>query len=294
MLAGGGAAAAEYLPLRDWYDRLTGTHGPAGRTLSPWTTVYRSGMFASATVAGAVDYMLAFPPGTTPVTPAPLCVCLPGRGMPARAVFTELHLGDYAAEAIAAGAFATVRAGGRRRRQSATGTSAPRVRTGWRCCSTSSCRCCASSYGLGRAARAVRDHWLVHGWVRSFCWRPSVGRSLFCAVAVACPALWRSPGETVAGAFDGPGDWRANDVYAGTDRLANVLVRVDCGKADPFFGAAKAFAAALPNAPAGEFGTGGHNYDYWRRIAPAQVEFLSGALARGRMRMWPRLAVRRQ
>jgi hypothetical protein len=53
---------------------------------------------------------------------------------------------------------------------------------------------------------------------------------------------------------------------------------VDCGTVDPFYPAAKAFVAALPAKPAGAFTRGGHEGDYWRRVAPDEVDFMGHAL----------------
>jgi hypothetical protein len=100
-------------------------------------------------------------------------------------------------------------------------------------------------------------------------------------VAAASPALWTSYAAmagSAGDAFDSVADYAANDVFAAVDRLATVKVRIDCGTADPFCAADRAFVAALPNPPAGGFTAGGHNTDFWRRVAPDQVDFLGRAL----------------
>ena len=79
-------------------------------------------------------------------------------------------------------------------------------------------------------------------------------------------------------AFDSAADWAANDVFAAAARLATVQVRIDCGTADPFCAADRAFVAALAKPPAGGFSAGGHNADYWRRVAPDEVDFIGRAL----------------
>jgi pimeloyl-ACP methyl ester carboxylesterase len=93
----------------------------------------------------------------------------------------------------------------------------------------------------------------------------------FRAVAVASPALWTSAGRTAPGAFDGPDDYHRHDVFAGVDRLASLVVRVDCGTSDPFIAADRQFVTHLPPGHQGAFGPGSHNNTYWRQVAPAQI-----------------------
>ena len=92
------------------------------------------------------------------------------------------------------------------------------------------------------------------------------------------PALWRSPGETAPGAFDNAEDYRRNDVFSHVDALASMTVRIDCGTSDPFIGAARAFAAKLPEPNPGGFSAGFHDAPYWRSVAPAQIATIGSAL----------------
>ncbi len=99
----------------------------------------------------------------------------------------------------------------------------------------------------------------------------------FRAVAAASPALATSFGAAPAGAFDGPGDYRAHDVFARTAALAPVTVRIDCGTGDPFHEAARRFASLLPHPPTGTFGTGFHDAAYCS-VAPGQIATVRRAL----------------
>lgn len=102
----------------------------------------------------------------------------------------------------------------------------------------------------------------------------------FAAVAAASPALFTTAGATVEGAFDDAGDYHRNDVFADVDRLAApMVVRIDCGSADSFYGAARTFASDLPNPPQGTFGAGFHDNPYWRSVAPAQLRTINAAFA---------------
>jgi S-formylglutathione hydrolase FrmB len=100
----------------------------------------------------------------------------------------------------------------------------------------------------------------------------------FAAVVATSPALWTAPGDTPAIAFDGASDYHRNDVFAGIDRLAPLVARVDCGTDDPFYDAARTFASRLPHPNPGSFGEGFHDAAYWRSIAPAQIATIGSAL----------------
>ena len=102
----------------------------------------------------------------------------------------------------------------------------------------------------------------------------------FAAVSAVSAALWRSFEDGVGDAFDGAGDYARNDVYGGVRRLSGLPVRVDCGRQDPFYKANVAFAAALPEPPAGGFTPGGHDDAYWTRVAPAEIDWIGAQLAR--------------
>ena len=58
-----------------------------------------------------------------------------------------------------------------------------------------------------------------------------------------------------------------------------MVVRIDCGTGDPFYEATKNFVGRVHPAPQGTFGSGFHDYAYWRSVAPAQIETIKRALA---------------
>ena len=97
--------------------------------------------------------------------------------------------------------------------------------------------------------------------------------SLFVGVASASPALWLSPADTAPGAFDGPADFYANDVFRGINALSAMTVAVACGIGDPFYGHPRP-AAAMPFPHQVFFGPGYHDVAYWRSVAPAQLQAL--------------------
>jgi S-formylglutathione hydrolase FrmB len=111
----------------------------------------------------------------------------------------------------------------------------------------------------------------------------------FCAVGAHSPAIWRSGGETAAGAFDDAQDFAANDLVADArahpgDFAARPL-RIDAGDADPFLPGDRALVAALRagGVPA-ELHTapGGHTHAYWTSHWKDYLPFYAAALRRCR------------
>ncbi len=97
------------------------------------------------------------------------------------------------------------------------------------------------------------------------------------AVGALSPALWRHFGDAAPGAFDGAGDFGDNQVLGRRDDFKDVAVRIDCGRDDPFAGAAKDLRMEL-HAAGGEQ-AGAHTAGYWRRMLPDQLRFLGEKLA---------------
>jgi S-formylglutathione hydrolase FrmB len=96
----------------------------------------------------------------------------------------------------------------------------------------------------------------------------------FVAVAATSPALFVEEDDAAPGAFDGPIDFRAHDVFTATDRLDGVTVRIDIGADDPFLGAVRRFGAGELHVQPGF-----HDAKFWRKVAPAQASFLKTHLA---------------
>lgn len=106
------------------------------------------------------------------------------------------------------------------------------------------------------------------------------------AVMVAeSPAIWHEAGQTVAGAFDDPADFAAHTVF-GARHLAGlrgIALRIDCGASDGFAPITRDLRALLNPRPAGGIEPGGHDDDFWRSQAPAQLRFVArhlGAVGR--------------
>jgi S-formylglutathione hydrolase FrmB len=223
-----------------------------------------SGHMTSSHMNSPVGWTVAWPPG--PATG--VVYCLHGKGDDHRFAFDEIHLPDVAAAAASPLIIAAVDGG----KDSywhprADGTDAmamlvdefipmvddqlpapvPRAVLGW------------SMGGYGALLIAERH--------------PAMFRS----VTAVSPALWTSPGATAPGAFDSPADYRRYDVFAGTERLDSLAVRVDCGTGDPFFQSTRQFVTRLPAGHRGGFEPGSHTPTYWRSVAPAEIVTIADA-----------------
>jgi pimeloyl-ACP methyl ester carboxylesterase len=101
-----------------------------------------------------------------------------------------------------------------------------------------------------------------------------LGPGQVAGVVATSAALWQSPGDSAAGAFDDSRDFVRNDVFARRRELARMPVRLDCGSDDPFIVANRAFARGLPTAVA-TFDGGSHTEEYWTAHAGSQMSWLS-------------------
>jgi len=100
-----------------------------------------------------------------------------------------------------------------------------------------------------------------------------LGPKRVAGVVAASAALWQSPGDSAAGAFDDRDDFVRNDVFAARGKLRGIPVRLDCGRADPFIAANRAFARELPDATV-TFDDGAHTQEYWTAHAGVQMSWL--------------------
>lgn len=280
LLAAAGIVGARSWRVRNaWYD-LTGAYGEPGAFPAQQDVTYEYDTMSSTILGRGVEYGVAWPPGPRlPGGGLPLSFVLPGRGRGPREMLEgDLRLGDFAAEPVARGdarPFALVAVDGGdtywHRRASGEDSMAMLLEE--------LIPFCARKYGGGPRGRKVVMGWSMGGYgaIRA----AELSPGTFCGVCAASPALWRSFASGVGDAFDSAADYAANDVFAGVDRLASpdpqtagLAVRIDCGRQDPFYEATDAFVHAMPFAPMGGFTPGGHNDAYWRRVAPAEMDFV--------------------
>ena len=106
----------------------------------------------------------------------------------------------------------------------------------------------------------------------------ATGTTFFRGVAASSPALWTEPEQTAPGAFDGAGDFYANDVFTGVHSLTSLRVRLDCGTLDPFYQATHQLSELMTWPHLAVFRPWAtHTSGFWRSVAPAQMRFLAAA-----------------
>jgi pimeloyl-ACP methyl ester carboxylesterase len=262
--AGGVAAGTHRLPLRTWYDDLTGACGPSGPS-PPRAAGTRVlfGSLRSRRVREPVDWAVGLPPGHHGATAV---LCLPGRGSDARWVMDTLHAVDFVAAAGLRYAVAAVDGGETYWHRRADGEDRMRMLL------EEFVPMIGARFGL--RPRGLLG-WSMGGYGALLAAERHAAR--FPTVAVSSAAIWPTYAQqhaAVPDAFDGPADFARNDVFAGVDRLAASAVSVSCGAADPFLANDRAFADRVHPHPAGEFVAGCHDEGFWRRMLPAQVRFL--------------------
>jgi S-formylglutathione hydrolase FrmB len=274
-VACGAGVAADVLPGRPRLYGLLGLDGPDGHVpdVEPGPSV--SGTFRSAARRGIdVGYTIAYPPGRRVGDRLPVMVVLHGRGGDHLSAFGEvLGLDRFLAVAVAtppasAAPFAIASVDG--------------GDTYWH----------ARADGENSGAMVVdeflpllRAHGLTETRVALFGWSmggygalllaDQLGATRTAAVIAASPALWLRASDTAPGAFDNAADYAAHDVFGQRAQLTGIPIRIDCGTGDGFYRAAKVYAQGLQPHPAGGFEAGGHTLGYWRRMAPAQLQFVA-------------------
>ncbi len=104
-----------------------------------------------------------------------------------------------------------------------------------------------------------------------------LGRDRVVAATAMSPALWHRFADSTPGAFDDEADFERSSVFGHQRELDGIAVRIDCGEEDLFYSATQEYVDEFPNRPAGGFEPGSHGVGYWRRMAPAHVQFIADA-----------------
>lgn len=107
----------------------------------------------------------------------------------------------------------------------------------------------------------------------------ALGSDRVVAATAMSPALWHRFADSAPGAFDDAADFDRSNVFGRQRELRGISLRIDCGEEDPFYPATRDYVRGLPQRPAGGFEPGSHDVEYWRRMAPAHVRFISQAFA---------------
>ena len=101
------------------------------------------------------------------------------------------------------------------------------------------------------------------------------------AVVAASPAVWRDPADARPDGFEDEEEYAQYSVMDEQDRLAGIPVRVDVGTGDPLYREVEAYVDGFPDDAdlTSTFEPGGHTSAYWRRMLPAELEFLGTRVA---------------
>jgi S-formylglutathione hydrolase FrmB len=102
-----------------------------------------------------------------------------------------------------------------------------------------------------------------------------LGSDRVASVVAESPAMWQDAAHSPDGAFDDAEDYAAHDLAGRQGELAGIPVRIDCGTGDGFYPVVEDYVAGFDEPPAGGFEPGGHDFDYWKRMAPADLTFIA-------------------
>jgi hypothetical protein len=99
-------------------------------------------------------------------------------------------------------------------------------------------------------------------------------------VVASSPALWRDADEASRDGFDDADEYRTYSIVDDQDRLAGLPVRIDIGRGDPFWFEVEDYTAELDHEAhlVHTEEPGGHTPGFWRRVLPAQLQFLGGVI----------------
>jgi S-formylglutathione hydrolase FrmB len=103
-----------------------------------------------------------------------------------------------------------------------------------------------------------------------------LGPERVAAVCAASPALWSDGGSASASGFEDADEYDEFRVTGHQDDLTGIPVRIDCGTGDPFYPAVEEYVDGFPDDAdlTSSFEPGRHEDGYWRRMLPAELEFL--------------------
>lgn len=101
------------------------------------------------------------------------------------------------------------------------------------------------------------------------------------AVVAASPAVWRDPADARPDGFEDEEEYEQYSVMDEQDQLEGIPVRVDIGTGDPLYREVEAYVDGFPDDAdlTSTFEPGGHTAAYWRRMLPAELEFLGTRVA---------------
>jgi enterochelin esterase-like enzyme len=277
VLAGAAALGVqeEVLPGRSTLYRVLGLDGPVGTIPNVTPGPMVSGTFASAARLGkTVGWSVSYPPGFTAGDRLPVLVSLHGWGGSHKSSFVGLGLDRFLAQAVARGskpfAIASIDGGKTYWHRRANGDdSSAMVRDEY--------LPLLAKQGLD-VGKIGLIGWSMGGFGALHI-GGQLGQSRASVVVAESPAIWTSANLAARGAFDNASQFNANTPFGRQSELDGVAVLVDCGTGDGFYPTAQRYVRGFSSRPAGGFVTGGHDHNYWRRMAPAQLTFAAEHLS---------------
>ena len=265
------------LPGRSFVRGHLGLDGPDGVVprVDPGRTL--GGSFVSHARGGRrTGWTIALPPGVSAAGPLPVAVVLHGRGNSHASAFSAGYLGldRFLAAAVGQGAtpfaMASVDGGESYWHPREDGEDAGAM-------VVDELLPLLAAHGLD-VSRVALLGWSMGGY-GALRLAGRLGRDRVVAATAMSPALWYRFEDSAPGAFDDAADFARSTVFGRQCTLDGIRVRIDCGQDDPFYAATRDYARGFRARPAGGFQPGSHDVGYWRRMAPAQVRFISEAFA---------------
>ncbi|WP_427885089.1 alpha/beta hydrolase [Kribbella sp. GL6] len=271
-VAGVTALETGAVPGRGRVHELLGLTGPDGVVPDVPAGPVVSGTFASKARRTEVGYSVVYPDGYAAGARLPVVLALHGRGGDHRAAVNDLGMDRYLTAAVRSGtppyAIATVD-GGRdsywHRRADGTDPGAMIEQELFPL---------LAARGLATGRYGVLG-WSMGGYGALLQVLQRKVRPV--AVGAMSPALWHRYADVQAGAFDSETDFENNQVLGRATSFQGAAIRIDCGRDDPFAGAAHDLRTEL-HADGGQQ-PGLHTGGYWRRMLPDQLRFLGAKLA---------------
>jgi dienelactone hydrolase len=278
VAAGAAGVESGVLPGRSWFVRHLGLDGPAGviPDVAPGQLV--SGSFTSRLRLGTpCGWSIAYPPGHSPDQSSggghhlPVLVVLHGASFDHTAAFgDQLGLDRFLAQAVNNGArpfaIASVDGGASYWHLRASGEDAGAM-------VSQEFIPLLHQHGLDTSKVGLLG-WSMGGY--GVLWLGGqLGARRVAAVAAESPAIWRDYGDSLGDAFDDAADFAAHTVFGRQKELTGIPLRIDCGTSDPFYQGTRDYVASFSPRPEGGFEPGVHDLDYWRRMAPAQMNFMA-------------------
>ncbi len=278
MGAAGYAVTEGAVPGRAFVYRHLGLDGPDGEVprVTPGRTL--DGSFVSAARGERrTGWTIALPPGVgSDVGPLPVAVVLHGRGATHSSAFSDSYLGldRFLAAAVSGGAapfaMASVDGGDAYWHPRASGEDPATM-------VLDEFLPIVAGQGLDVARLALLG-WSMGGY-GALSLAARIGPERVVAATAMSPALWHRFADSAPGAFDDQTDLDRFTVFGRQDELEGIAVRIDCGEQDPFYSATQDYVKGFSTRPAGGFQPGSHDVGYWRRMAPAHVQFIADAFA---------------